>query len=340
MESRVAVYRSDRQSYLYADTCESLKIAATRGDLRIDARSRGAYPGPPLPDNVLPEVRSIGRWNANYDQNWGLEWHQNEGIELTLVTRGQVVFGLDGQRFCLQPGDLVVTRPWQRHYIGDPHVTASCLYWLILDVGVRRPNQRWMWPNWLLLSDGDLKQLTAMLRHNEQPVWHSNKQFQEYFEKIGDAFGNLDDGASESHLKLYINGLLIALMDLLLQKQPVLDVELSSARRTVSLFLEALKENAGEDWTLDSMAVACGLHRSRFAYYCKQLTNMSPVEYLTRCRIELASRILHDCNNLSITDVALESGFSSSQYFATVFRRHFGLPPSEYRRVRLVEAEL
>ena len=34
----------------------------------------------------------------------------------------------------------------------------------------------------------------------------------------------------------------------------------------------------------------------------------------------------------SITDIALEFGFSNMAHFSRVFRAHLGLPPSDYRR--------
>ncbi len=42
----------------------------------------------PAPRSVgrAAEVRTVGYWNAKHDQGWGLDWHRNEGIELTTST--------------------------------------------------------------------------------------------------------------------------------------------------------------------------------------------------------------------------------------------------------------
>ncbi len=79
------------------------------------------------------------------------------------------------------------------------------------------------------------------------------------------------------------------------------------------------------------MAKECGLNRTRFAHYCKQITNTTPAEYLTACRVEAAERLLRSPEAPSITDIAFSCGFGSSQYFATVFRRHTGQTPKEFR---------
>jgi len=330
IKASVAAYRLANQIY-YADTCEPLKKAAERGNVRLVARGRGAYPGPSLPAEVLTEVRSVGCWDADHAQSWGLDWHRNEGIELTYLSRGKLHFEMDEERFLLKRGDLTITRPWQQHRVGDPCVDASRLHWLILDVGVRRPNQPWQWPSWLASSPTDIKSLTAMLSHNEQPVWSANEEIESYFEKLVDAVAV----ANESRLRLYIGGLLVALTDLLEGHRPSLDASLSSGQRTVDLFLASLRNAVDHPWDLTSMAAACGLGRTRFTYYCKEITNMAPTEYLIWCRTETAARLLVEQSHLSITDVALRCGFESGQYFSRVFREYKGCSPRSYREQEL-----
>src|SRR5262249_55536798 len=155
----------------------------------------------------------------DHNQSWGLDWHRNEGVELTYVSRGKVHFEVDNQQFNLKRGDLTITRPWQRHRVGGPHVTACRLNWLILDVGVRRPNQPWHWPKWLASSESDIARLTTMLSHNEHPVWEADSAIEYYFERLGEAVAAYADGQSESHLRLSISGLIIAVTDLLQRQQ-------------------------------------------------------------------------------------------------------------------------
>lgn len=331
MGTRVAVFREGAQTF-YADTCEPLRRGVERGEVRLRSRARGAYPGEPLRASDVQEVRTVGYWDAPTDQSWGLDWHRNEGIELTHLAQGKATFGVDGQEFPLKSGDLTITRPWQLHRVGDPHVAASKLYWLIVDVGVRRPNQPWRWPHWLVWSPADNASLTENLSHNEQPVWAANDEIAYYFDRLGAAVESYGDDTGDSRLKLYVNGLLIGLTDMLRREQPPLDPSLSSSQRAVEIFLSRLPEHLDEEWSVDSMAAACGLGRSRFAQYCKQLTNLSPAELLTRCRVDRAMHLLQERAELSVTEVAFRSGFSSSQYFATVFRQHAGCTPREFRR--------
>ena len=329
--SQTAIFRKDDEVY-HADTCEPLRAATEHGEVTLVARARGAYPGVQLPAKCLTEVRTVGYWDADHNQSWGLDWHRNEGIELTYVSRGKLHFGVDAQKFVLKHGDLTITRPWQLHRLGSPHVTANRLYWLILDVGVRRPNQLWQWPKWLVSSPSDIDILTTLLRQNEHAVWQANDEIEYYFGCMGQTVESFDETTGESRLRLYISGLLLAVTDLLRRHEPTLDASLTSTQRAVELFLSTLVERLDQPWDVASMADSCGLGRSRFAHYCKRITNMSPVEYLTACRLEAATHLLGRQPELSITDVALQCGFGSSQYFATVFGMHHGCSPREFRR--------
>ncbi len=315
-----------------ADTCEPVRAAAGRGDLRLSALVHGTYPGHPLPPRVLPEICSVGVWDAPADQDWGLATHRNEGIELTYVSRGRTAFAVHGRSYALRRGHLTITRPWQTHSVGNPNVTVSRLHWLILDVGVRRPNQPWRWPPWVLFSPRDLRDLTAHLRHNERPVWHVGGEVGRCFERLAEAVAQGPGPSTETRLKLEINGLLAALLEILRRRKVPLDRRLSSNQRTVELFLAELGRNLEGEWTLDAMAEQCGLGRSRFAHYCRLVTNLPPMAYLAQVRVKAAARMLASRPDLNVTQVAMACGFPSSQYFATVFRKLAGRTPLEHRR--------
>jgi AraC family L-rhamnose operon regulatory protein RhaS len=79
------------------------------------------------------------------------------------------------------------------------------------------------------------------------------------------------------------------------------------------------------------MARQCGLGVTHFIHHSKQITNTTPILHLNQCRLEAAARLLRKNPLRNVTDVALDCGFASSQYFATLFRRQFGRTPRDYR---------
>ena len=333
MPKPIPIYRDHDETYR-ADSCGPLVAGIMSGRVKAEALRHGHYPGKALPTTALPGIKMIGYWDAKGEQDWGLSWHRNEGVEFTFLESGSLEFGADDRAFHLQPDDLTVARPWQLHRVGDPHVTASLLHWLILDVGVRRPNQDWKWPAWLLLSQPDLDELTNILRHNENPVWKATAELRRCFREIAQAVDGDINGSCLSRLTLRINDMLLLMLEMFRTKKVRLDTSLSSTRRTVQLFLEDLKsqpEHLALEWTLGEMAESCGLKVTQFVQHVRSLTNMSPGQYLTRCRLEQAARMLKEQPHLTVTSVALDCGFGSSQYFATVFAKEYGESPKEYR---------
>ncbi len=329
-EASVVRYEGPAAVY-YADTCAPLRDAGASGRIGLWAYGRNSYPGVTMPPDVLPALKSVGVWEVSAPQDWGLEWHRNEGIEVTLVSSGKTSFSCDGVDYDQPAGTVTVTRPWQLHRVGRPHVGPSTLSWFIVDVGVRRPNQEWVWPSWLPMSQPDLQRLTELLSHNERPVWRANRS-------LLDAFARLDKtlrgGGTQplARIAICVTEVLIELAELLEQQHDlVLDPRLSSTERTVALFLQTLTDRLGEEWTVDRMARECGLGRTRFLHYCRQSVNVTPLELLQDLRIRRATELLQ-AGRYSILDVALMCGYQSSQYFATVYRRHTGITPTAAQR--------
>ncbi|MBL8229991.1 MAG: AraC family transcriptional regulator [Bryobacterales bacterium] len=333
MAKPVPIYKALHQSYK-ADSCQPLTEAVAAGEIRLEALVHGHYPGQKLPPATLQGLKTVGYWDADREQAWGLPWHRNEGIEITYLERGHLGFHLDGHAFPLQPGDLTVTRPWQRHRVGNPNVGAGRLHWLIMDVGVRRPNQTWRWPAWLLLSRADLHELTSVLRQNEQPVWKAGSEIRRCFQGIARTVATDERGSSVSRLAVSVNELFVLLLELVRRHDVVLDESLTSSRRTVELLLADLRvhpEHLQQKWNVHDMARSCGLGVTQFIHHVRLLTNLTPAQYIQACRLDHAASLLRS-ETVSVTAVSLECGFSSSQYFATSFQQRFGCTPREYRR--------
>jgi len=320
----------DQNARYYADTCEPLKAAVAAGQLNLAGWSRGNYPGRQLPANDLHELRSVGVWDAGWKQEWGLDAHCNEGIELTYVSRGSVAFNVDGKSHMLRKGHFTITRPWQFHSVGNPFVSPCRLIWLILDVKVRRPNQEWIWPSWFLFSGRDRAKLTTLLSHNEEPVWETDELTARAFENVAALLTS--ETLDVTRMKIRLNELMLEVRECLERKNITLKADLSSSRRVVEIFLERLVEHLDQPWALASMAAMCGLSQTTFSSYCLELTNTTPVAYLNRIRLEKAVALLKATDRRPIIDIALSCGFSSSQYFATQFKRRFGCRPSDYQR--------
>ena len=312
-----------------ADSCVPLNNAWKSGDIRLHTLARGTYPGHQLGNKELTGIKSIGYWDSNKTQNWGLDWHRNEGIEICYLESGTLKFEITDNEYKLEPKDLTITRPWLSHKLGNPNISACKLHWIIIDVGVRHPHQEWKWPSWIILNKSDIEELTLFLRHNESPVWKPSPEISTCFEQIGQLVD--EKSRYDTKLKILINSLLMALLDLFKRGNVELNDSLIKSKRTVEIFLKDLEHHLLEDWTIESFAHHCNLGTTQITKYCKEITNMSPMQFLSSLRLKAAAEILQRKADKSISEIAYETGFSSPQYFATVFKQFYKKTPLQYR---------
>ncbi|SFD51610.1 helix-turn-helix domain-containing protein [Roseivivax sediminis] len=95
--------------------------------------------------------------------------------------------------------------------------------------------------------------------------------------------------------------------------------------------LELMRARLDEDLSLDELAAEVQLSPFHFARMFKQSLGVPPRVYFTRLRMEKACTLLEQ-TDLSITEIALEVGYSSNQVLARVFAKHTHVSPSDYRR--------
>nr|WP_262897533.1 AraC family transcriptional regulator [Mariniflexile gromovii] len=283
-----------------------------------------------MDDNTLG-LNSIGYWDANGAQDWGLDWHRNEGIEFHFLESGSMPYAQEGKEVVLTPNHLTITRPWEAHKVGNPNIGMGKFYWVIIDLGVRRPHQDWVWPDWITLTPQDLARLTTILRHNEKSILKTNPSIKDCFSQLNKAINTDEKGSSASKIRVLINSLLVNLLDLLDTNDIVLNESLTDSSRSVRFFLKELENNLSEQWTIELMAQSAGVGLTRFTYHCKQITNLTPMRYLAMKRLEMSKKIFQEDKDLTIAEVAYMCGFTSSQYFATVFKKHEKCSPNEYR---------
>lgn len=327
-------FRSKGRTYV-ADRCKPLVDAQKANKLQLNALARSGYPGKSLRSNELPGVLSTGFWDAAKEQLWGLETHCNEGIEITYLETGNITFAVDSQIYPLKSGSLTVTRPWQPHSLGNPNIGPGRLHWIILDVGVRQPHQRWKWPDWFIVASADIKRLTRLLSQNERHVLSANAEIASCFKQIARIIEDTRSEFKISRLAVLINQLFLSILNMLISQDIQLLPELTSTRRTVELYLNQIRNNRpllAQTWTVVEMAEECSVGPTLFTRLCREITNMTPIQYLNYRKVKSAESLLRQNTNLTITEVAFACGFASSQYFATVFKQFTGCSPLVFRK--------
>ena len=92
-----------------------------------------------------------------------------------------------------------------------------------------------------------------------------------------------------------------------------------------------LNDNLDTAFSLDLFSRNIGISKYYLHRLFKEITGKTPLEYLTYIRLKKAIDKLQNSKS-SIFEIAIACGFENAPYFSTVFKKHLGLSPSQYRK--------
>ena len=94
--------------------------------------------------------------------------------------------------------------------------------------------------------------------------------------------------------------------------------------------VQFMNDRYAEPLSIVDIANKIGISRSRLFAAFKTAMGMTPNDFLQRLRVSKAAALLKNSDR-SITDIAMQCGFSTSQYFSFVFSKYHDAPPKSYR---------
>ncbi len=93
---------------------------------------------------------------------------------------------------------------------------------------------------------------------------------------------------------------------------------------------EYIHQHSAQNPSLTSLAEIVHMSPYYFSRLFKQSTGFAPHQYLLKCRIDRAKRLIK-ATELSIADIAGQVGFVDQSHLNRHFKRHFGVLPSQFR---------
>jgi AraC-like DNA-binding protein len=92
-----------------------------------------------------------------------------------------------------------------------------------------------------------------------------------------------------------------------------------------------IEEHAAAAVSLDGAATEAGVSPFHFLRMFARVFGVTPHQYLIRCRLRLAARLLAE-QPMPVTEVALEAGFADLSNFVRTFGQAAGMSPLRFRR--------
>ena len=277
---------------------------------------------------ILPECPMVGWSRFDRAKVAGLSPHRHSSCyEICFLVRGSVEWWARSQIFNVEPNDFFVTQPGEEHGGVDAFMHPCELFW----IHVRPRNQ-------LLRQLSGLRQ--RHFKGNASMSAHFERLISEHRQaenRVLEARRTEEESVASARSVFAARAALhLLVVETLRFHDEAARGELAQGRLAapsppIARALEWMNRHCAQPDCLRDAARQAGLRGTQFRKRFQAESGFSPQEYLIRARVQEAKRQLQT-SVLPVTQIAFELGFSSSQYFATVFRKLVGLTPQEYRR--------
>lgn len=286
----------------------------------------------------IPDIKEDGSENIRYDnpdfpifcrRNFirgksvlpGMSIHWHRDVELIYIKKGSAFYQLNGSLVKMNEGEGIFVNSGQLHMLvlGDEDCLLDCIIFhpMIL-CSSKHIEKKYVYPvisnvtvPYILLHESVLWEREILTKLSQ--IYELSEKESCEFEMMKAVYDvwmllyhNIPTKASEEHK--YDGGFEIV-------------------RRMITYIQEHYKETI----TLNTLCKAGGVGRTKCAKLFQNYTNTTPIEYVRHYRIAKSIELLQN-TDMSVTEIAYETGFSGASFFAKTFRRMTGISPGQIKK--------
>ncbi|MGL4737201.1 MAG: AraC family transcriptional regulator [Cellulosilyticaceae bacterium] len=260
---------------------------------------------------TIPGLELIG-YNRTTKAHGPMDLHTHpDCMEIVFILKGSQTYYVGHEAYNISRGDVFVTYPNELHHTGPHPQGVSEFIWLQLRLS---ENQ-----SFLGLQPEYSQPLLDRLHQMTTHLLLADKEMLALLQKSFEAF---DSGVYAQ--KLYGLGLLMSLLFKLFYFP---DLQ-ASPNTIIQDLTRYIGDHITEPLPLDELCKAGHLSRSALQHQFKDYVGQSPRDYINCQKIEHAKLLFK--RGVSVTEAAMHLSFSTSDYFATTFKKYTAQTPSEY----------
>lgn len=244
--------------------------------------------------------------------------HQHPGcIEIIYCLRGSLTFTCSGAPVKLFPGQVFVIQPREMHHLVT-NQRALVTYGMIFRLDTNAPL--------LHLPKKESELLRKALKALPGEPFSGGDRIRAAFKRLFQYYDDFPKGVRRTlNLRGAVLDLLLTLMDAARKTDAP-----TPSRVRLEKIIQLIRDEPERDYPSGWLAREAALSDSLINMQFKKLTGLPPHAFLISCRLSSALQLI-TTTDISITDLAAQFKFSSSQHFAAHFRRFYGITPSEAR---------
>lgn len=262
-----------------------------------------------------------------YDANEDVPWHWHEELEINYVVSGEVELSITDKTYILKEGEacFVNSNVISKYtYPTESHMMTHFFHSVFLSGHYK--------------SIFETKYVEPIIQNKKLKIViikGETKEQRELLAKIRE-LGVLQEQANvEFQTRNKITEIWLLLMEVIKNRQEEQSQVPSLARERLFSMMQFIHQNYADKITLEDIASSAAISSRECLRCFNMCLRETPIEYLTNYRINMAKDLLKHSNK-SITDIALDVGFSNAAYFTKVFKQVRQITPKEYRKLYLM----
>lgn len=267
-------------------------------------------------ESGLPELPEVGKLQVK-NAAWPMPMESHpDAVEFLLLRSGCKQIQVEDRLYEMQGGDLLVVFPGERHGAEDFVQNRTSLAYLLMAVPTEIPR-------FCMLEEEERSALWEQLKLLKGRMLKVSPSVCRTMDRL---FDHVNTGLPLERARIRTE--LMRFLFQILEEAGEADKSLPADIAAVIRYIREAREEMPD---IAKMAALVNLSESRFKQKFKQATGIPPAEFTVREKIRESQTLLKDPAR-TVTSIAMELGFSSSQHFSVLFRKYTGLSPIQYRQ--------
>ena len=265
----------------------------------------------------IPGLRNLAYWNYITATPPTPEHFHSDIIEIHCLLKGKRVCKVGDESHTVTGNELFLTYPYEPHQTTS-FETSPCTF-IAFQVSLQDEEHLFG------LNQDYSKMLAQLLKSCE---YRHLRFTANDAQLLHQAFSNISDGSTSAlHLGVqFLCCFLFKIQDFVPIRQQIKTIIDENIRRVIHYVEQHYCDNP----TLSELAALSGYSLSRFKAKFKEVVGIPPASYMVMRKLEYAKQQLANTEH-SVTQIAYDAGFSSSNYFGTAMKRATGYSPNEFR---------
>lgn len=246
----------------------------------------------------------------------------HEEIEIKYYYEGESAVSIGSEVILAKAGDITIANPYEAHSSLSISENGGRYRLIIVDL------------DFLTAANRDSIDLRRILISEEKRFYNHIRD-----ERLGAILRRIGEemNAKAEYYKTVVQSLANEFFALLLReytRQSSASVNTSASMKRMKIIAPALSYihlHYAKRFSVEELAGACSISKYHFCRLFKEIIGLTPVQYITRYRIDVAE-IMLKMGTGSITEIAWQCGFEDESYFYRCYKKLKGIAPGKSRK--------